>query len=75
MEFDRNLLRINTTLARTRSDLRTYITAIAGARPDLAAELEPIDADLTRVIEAIGLQLRGPDGRPKATMLEYDERD
>ena len=76
VEFDRNLLRINTTLARTRSDLRTYITAIAGARPDLAAELERVDADLTEVIEAIGLQLRAPDGRPQKTPpLEYDDRD
>ena len=76
MDFDRNLLRINTTLARTRSDLRTYMTAIAGARPDLAAELERIDSDLTEVIEAIGLHLRSPDGqRSKALPLEYDDRD
>jgi hypothetical protein len=72
---DPNLIRINTQLARARSDLRGYIK-IGASSPDQAAELKHIDADLTRVINAIGQRLRGADSRPpKATPLEYDERD
>jgi hypothetical protein len=59
MNPDPDLIRINTQLARARSDLRGYIK-IGASSPDQAAELKHIDADLTRVINAIGQRLEPP---------------